>query len=776
MKTSILHIFLVAHTVKAARGHSCFNGCSGHGFCTTTISSCQCFAGWQGNDCSERVCPTGYPWSGEPTATDTLRSAEVECANAGSCDRSTGQCNCDLAFTGFACERLKCPNACNGHGVCTSLKNAAATKNGRNLVLTPTTYDLWDADRVYGCVCDHGYEGYDCSLKSCPLGIDPLNYYSAVMEVQTWKCDNGAGSPISTGSFTFTFKGHSTIAISADSSTSTTDVANALKELPTITDVTVTFHSTSGSLNTWCSSAGYARITFTRELGNQPDMIAVASLNGPTLVLQSVGGDPNTQSVVGIGSFVPCNNRGLCDYAKGSCSCQGLFSSSSGSLTNAAGNAGNCGYYTTAPSSCAGSTSCSGHGICSGASNFECSCYEGWTAYDCSIQTCPTGKAWWDEPTSANVAHGMIECSGRGLCTNGKCVCQAGYEGASCERISCPLDTSLGYCSGAGQCMSTAEQGLARTQNGVSAPVVYGSDLAAIETWDAHKIMSCKCDGNMFQKYELAARKGFTCSEHLCVTGDNPTIEVQADGTSSQSYEIQTVQCAATGGSFTLSFRGETTIPLSYDFFVNGNSYLFEGVTATVTFGSNAFVTSSDQSTKIFNGDIVTLSNTGLTDIREFTVTAISTITITVSDYIGMPSGSGYSLRKTIRSVETALEALSTIRNVSITSFAASDGITSANAPCSASPGNYMHITFFEDFGDLPPLTATVESAGPSLTIIEATAGSKENLECSGRGKCDRTTGLCSCFSGATSSNGFGLIGTRGDCGYSNPHPLFEGE
>jgi hypothetical protein len=29
---------------------------------------------------------------------------------------------------------------------------------------------VWDAGKLYGCVCDKGYEGYDCSLsKSHPI-------------------------------------------------------------------------------------------------------------------------------------------------------------------------------------------------------------------------------------------------------------------------------------------------------------------------------------------------------------------------------------------------------------------------------------------------------------------------------------------------------------------------------------------------------------------------------------------------------------------------------
>merc|ERR1711871_1826230 len=36
-------------------------------------------------------------------------------------------------------------------------------------------YNLWDANKVAGCVCDDGFTGYDCSSLACPVGADPLD-------------------------------------------------------------------------------------------------------------------------------------------------------------------------------------------------------------------------------------------------------------------------------------------------------------------------------------------------------------------------------------------------------------------------------------------------------------------------------------------------------------------------------------------------------------------------------------------------------------------------
>ena len=49
-------------------------------------------------------------------------------------------------------------------------------------------------------------------------------------------------------------------------------------------------------------------------------------------------------------------------------------------------------------------------------------------------------------------------------------------------------------------------------------------------------------------------------------------------------------------------------------------------------------------------------------------------------------------------------------------------------------------------------------------------AGTKEYMECSGRGLCSRDTGTCACFPGYGSSDGQGGPGDRGDCGYSRAY------
>ena len=102
------------------------------------------------------------------------------------------------------------------------------------------------------------------------------------------------------------------------------------------------------------------------------------------------------------------------------------------------------------------------------------------------------------------------------------------------------------------------------------------------------------------------------------------------------------------------------------------------------------------------------------------------------------------------------LESLLTIGRVNVT-------YTSGTSLCTTDGSNNATITFLTELGDLPMLSLAkvVSSDGvtTSITIEETTRGTKEDLECSDLGTCDRTTGLCSCF------DGFHAMGVQGHLG-----------
>jgi len=197
-------VFVFALLLGSAAAY-CPNGCSGHGTCSNSPrrDTCTCYtrreqegsvneevAAWTGDDCSRRTCPKGYAYADTPQANNNHKQ-RIECSGKGNCDRGTGECSCFDGYWGEGCRRTACPNQCSGHGTCQSLQQFAddySHNNDDELISkqfgTPSSnpntvphigaqYDsAWDAQYNYGCKCDKGFRGPDCSKQECPSGTD----------------------------------------------------------------------------------------------------------------------------------------------------------------------------------------------------------------------------------------------------------------------------------------------------------------------------------------------------------------------------------------------------------------------------------------------------------------------------------------------------------------------------------------------------------------------------------------------------------------------------
>ena len=123
-----------------------------------------------------------------------------------------------------------------------------------------------------------------------------------------------------------------------------------------------------------------------------------------------------------------------------------------------------------------------------------------------------------------------------------------------------------------------------------------------------------------------------------------------------------------------------------------------------------------------------------------------------------------------------------------------------ASTACGVSNNHSFFVEFMTEYGELPllvPITTTQEGEntltrddmevpcgndqrGPcrpaKMVIRRYQKGTKENLECSGQGICNRDQGVCTCMDGITSgggtrsaghdSYGANMYGHRGDCGF----------
>jgi hypothetical protein len=552
---------LLLALLPAPCGAVCPNYCSGHGVCNAD-TTCTCYAGFRGADCSERSCNVGVPWFSVAATADGAHVGTAECSNVGACDRTSGECKCDAGFTGRACDRMACNANCNGHGRCVTMAEAASTQDDKRL-FTTTTYDLWDAHKIMGCVCDEDYTGFDCSLRACVTGHDPLTAGSPVDEIQAFACT------ATSGTFKFKFRDEVTGPISfnawpAASSESGAAVGTGLGEsleskleaLTSIEDVTVSVTGSSTGKICDSDSATFA-ITFTHEHGDLPTLSILGSTISGAFAYTS--GSP---SVAGTKTEQECSNRGLCVRTSGICTCDTGFLSSDGTGTNVAGDNGDCG-RTAGISACPGTSPCTGQGTCSGSPTYQCTCWDGFTGSDCSLRTCPQGKAWWDEATTTNTAHANAECSNRGICdrATGACDCMSGFTGAACERLACPAGDALS-CSGNGLCLSLEQAAAGREVSGDPAATTYGATQAA-GTWDHNKIYGCVCDEKRYTHLHfLPGYTGHNCAVRTCVHGDNPktglTGVVQVD-------EKQRIVCIADGGYFTVTFRQFTTDKIWYN-------------------------------------------------------------------------------------------------------------------------------------------------------------------------------------------------------------------
>jgi hypothetical protein len=96
-----------------------------------------------------------------------------------------------------------------------------------------------------------------------------------------------------------------------------------------------------------------------------------------------------------------------------------------------------------------------------------------------------------------DTAHYYMECSNKGICDRktGMCECFDGYDGAACQRASCP-----NACSGHGTCESVADLAAGEFNN------IYA-------LWDKDMSMGCKCD---------AGYSGADCSARSCPVGVDP--------------------------------------------------------------------------------------------------------------------------------------------------------------------------------------------------------------------------------------------------------------
>jgi hypothetical protein len=192
-------------------------------------------------------------------------------------------------------------------------------------------YGLWDADKQQACVCDAGYSGADCTLRTCPRGDDPLtsgvryNNGDSANEYDVFKFDLAT-----TGTLRHQIKYTDAQGREHFGYTDYIDMANAAA-----TDSPLTGASKAGAFTLAFRSIGplqgatvdfasapTMKVTLTNVGGTAQDRyIEVTSYNQATGAATALTVTLSTTTTIGNTEAVECSNRGLCDYTSGACSC-----------------------------------------------------------------------------------------------------------------------------------------------------------------------------------------------------------------------------------------------------------------------------------------------------------------------------------------------------------------------------------------------------------------------------------------------------------------------
>ncbi len=257
-RLQLLVCIVILSIVYAAKSDDDQYPCMGRGYRSETSGNCNCINGYFGYKCQYKYCPFGTSWHSKPLVEHARNTENVACSNAGDCDHDTGECICRPGYDGRACERMACPTRpmlrfaegvdnfynnrytdpndlttlpvtigvggdllttlpfgsssgntiimkagtipgldppCSGHGRCRTMRDASEMWDGLNLIHPPAFYTSWEADKMQGCLCDKGWDGFDCSLRSCPWGRDPLDSQLSTYknEIYTIECQATVG-------------------------------------------------------------------------------------------------------------------------------------------------------------------------------------------------------------------------------------------------------------------------------------------------------------------------------------------------------------------------------------------------------------------------------------------------------------------------------------------------------------------------------------------------------------------------------------------------------
>merc|ERR1719473_74418 len=438
---------------------------------------------------------------------------------------------------------------------------------------------------------------------------------------------------------------------------------------------------------------------------------------------------------------------------------------------------------------------CSGHGGCFGSD--KCTCWANWQGPDCSQRTCAFDIAW--ATNYWNDAHYYAECSAKGLCDRetGECVCFEGYTGRACKRSVCPND-----CSGHGKCRLVEELRAAtgnklnpytnwdgdKIQACVCDGGFYGPDCSLRYCPKGDDPMTI-CDGGAHDSTTTdneqvqTLRIAFASDVVTSATVENDELALKFTDNHNETWWTPRIQNVWTGHSAVSGSGGAAAIEAALTAIPNfkipsisvadGGSDVSAGAASYVEYeitfdhsrtSGNQVLLEAD-----FNLGCMTKGCQPMyKQIRALVDTSFSPITITDDSVLNAHfPGTGASMDVEVEIVVYENETASGLDDLPFHSYAARFTINGVAVSPQTSLGRipdgatdkgigYDHAPIgygmFVDFGSRTPTVGgyNLEFAVAKATISETTTANpeKEDIECSGRGFCDVSSGNCNCFEG----------------------------
>jgi hypothetical protein len=351
---------------------------------------------------------------------------------------------------------------------------------------------------------------------------------------------------------------------------------------------------------------------------------------------------------------------------------------------------------------------CSGHGTCG--LDGLCTCYDNWgigighISGDCSDRMCPFDFAWADAPNHGGLQHQYAECSAQGVCNrdSGECECFPGYTGAGCARMTCPND-----CSGHGLCKSIQYQPFAEVSADFPNNVVnFASQVPytfsnAYYDWDKSKTFGCVCDSGYGDN---------DCSKRMCEFGTD-VMDHRINMALALKYQVQTIKFEPAAG---------VNLPLTGDFSLTFKSKLNESY-------STRPITWRPGPTQVIMNDFLLDVRAALESLpnRVIDQVNVAASVVLISSSAASTFYAGSSVSRLLLSISFVGNNVQGPQNLlTVKTSACSDGCTPK----------------------LNGLTLSVQNNA----ITETQAADYQSYECGRRGKCDYSSGTCTCFSGYT--------------------------